>query len=192
LFVLAYELAAGVSWLAVTPTVLRYLRTTGEAYQERDGSRPWEGFTFWLGTEHPVYRAIPDRLPRTVPPYAWYLRVPDLPAFLRHVAPVLEGRLAASVAAGHTGDLRLGFYGDGLRLVFAEGRLDAIETWDQGDEWEADPRFPGLSFLQLLFGYRSLAELEHAAADCRANGEEARVLLDALFPKQPSHVWPVE
>jgi GNAT superfamily N-acetyltransferase len=192
LFVLAYELAPGNSWLAVTPSVLRYLRATGEAYQERPGARRWEGFTFWLGTEHPVYRAIPERLPLTVPPYAWYLRVPDLPAFLRHVAPVLEERLAASVAAGHSGELRIGFYRGGLRLVFAAGRLEIVEAWEPGEAAESNPAFPGLSFLQLLFGYRSLAELEHAAADCRANGEEARVLLEALFPKQPSHVWPLD
>jgi hypothetical protein len=190
--VFAYELVPGASWLGVTPTVLRYLRAMGEAYQERAGNKPWDRFAFALGTEHPVYRAIPDRLPRTAQPYAWYLRVPDLPEFLRRVAPVLEGRLAASAAAGHTGDLQLGFYGGGLRFVIAEGRLESVEEWDQGDEWEAGPSFPGLTFLQLLFGYRSLADLEYAFADCRANGEQARVLLDALFPKQSSHVWPVD
>ncbi len=110
LFVEAYELAAGVSWLTATPSVLRYLRTTGESYAAQPGSRPFEGFTFYLGTEHPVYRAIPDRLPHTIPPYAWYLRVPDLPGFLRHLAPVLEGRLATSVATGHSGELLLNFY----------------------------------------------------------------------------------
>ena len=190
--VLAYELVSGTSWLAATPTVLRYLKATGEAYQERPGARPWTAFTFALGAEHPVYRAIPERLPRTAPPFTYYLRVPDLAAFLRHVAPVLEGRLAASVAAGHTGELRLGFYGDGLRLVLARGRLEAVDAWEPGDEWESAPAFPDLTFLQLIFGYRSLAELEYAFADCRANGEEARVLLDALFPKQSSHVWSVD
>jgi len=63
--------------------------------------------------------------------------------------------------------------------------LYAVNELDDGGAW-----FPGLGFLQLLFGRRSLAELEHAAADCRVNAEEARVLLDALFPKRPSCVWP--
>jgi hypothetical protein len=192
LIVHAYELVAGASWLAATPTVLRYLKATGEVYQEQAGSRPWEAFTFALGAEHPVYRAIPNRLPRTLQHYAYYLRVPDLAAFLRHVAPVLEGRLAASVAAGHTGELQLSFYGDGLRLVLAQGRIEAVEAWEPGDDWEAAPTFPGLTFLHLLFGHRSLAELEYASADCRADREEARVLLDALFPKQSSSVWPVD
>ncbi len=192
LFVEALEMEPGAPWLAATPSMLRYLRTTGETYQEQPGSRRFEGFTFSLGTEHPVYRAIPDRLPRIHPPYAWYLRVPDLPRFLRHLAPVLEARLAASVAASHSGDLLLGFYGDGLRLSFSDGRLASTEAWKPPDDERGGASFPELTFLQILFGYRSLSELEHAFADCRVNTEEARVLLDALFPKQPSHIWPVQ
>ena len=151
---------------------------------------PVQAISFALGSDHPVYRAIPDRLPRVRDPFAWYLRVSDLPGFLRRVAPVLEARLAASVAPGHTGALRLGFYGDGLRLAFAGGRLDVAEAWEAEGPDDGGAWFPGLGFLQLLFGRRSLAELEHAGADCRVNAEEARVLLDALFPKRPSCVWP--
>ena len=32
------------------------------------------------------------------PPYAWYVRVPDLPRFIRRIAPALERRLAESSA----------------------------------------------------------------------------------------------
>ena len=54
-----------------------------------------------------------------------------------------------------------------------------------------DARFPDLTLLQLLFGYRSLEELEYAFADCGAETHEARVLLNSLFPKQPSAVYTV-
>ena len=37
---------------------------------------------------------------REEPPYAWYVRVPDMPAFLRHIAPVLEARLGGIDHAG--------------------------------------------------------------------------------------------
>jgi hypothetical protein len=50
-------------------------------------------------------------------------------------------------------------------------------------------RLPDLTFLQLLFGYRSLGELDHARADCYVRNEEAAVLLNILFPKQ--HSWVV-
>jgi len=48
--------------------------------------------------------------------------------------------------------------------------------------------FPDLTFLQLLFGYRSYAELDMAYPDCYATHAEAVVLLNALFPKRPSYV----
>jgi hypothetical protein len=38
---------------------------------------------------------------------------------------------------------------------------------------------------------RSLADLEYAYADCHARSDEARVVLDALFPKRPSFVLPL-
>ena len=53
------------------------------------------------------------------------------------------------------------------------------------------PLFPELTFLQLLFGYRSLDELRYAFADCGAYGDEVNVVLNTLFPKQASLVWPI-
>jgi hypothetical protein len=188
--VVVYELKPGVSWLAVTPSVLRYLQKIGEECAARDQG-VYESFIFVLGTEHPVYQVASDRLPRTRKPYAWYLRVPDLPDFMRHVAPALEQRLAESALAGHTGELKISFYRDGLRLVFEKGRLTGVEPWaPSSTEW-GSAAFPDLTFLQLLFGYRSLDELNYAFADCGVWSDEARALLNTLFPKQASHVWPV-
>jgi hypothetical protein len=36
-----------------------------------------------------------------------------------------------------------------------------------------------------------LEELKHAFADCWTANSEGRALLEALFPKMPSGVWPV-
>ena len=92
-----YEIKPGVSWLAVTPSVVRYLWALGEEWAAQDPKQEMERFAFWLGAEHPVYQVFDNRLPHTVGPYAWYVRVPDLPGFLRHVAPVLERRLENSL-----------------------------------------------------------------------------------------------
>ena len=54
---------------------------------------------------------------------------------------------------------------------------------------ERDTLIPGLAFLKMLFGYRSLEDLEYAFPDCIVSSEEARGLLDVLFPKQISHLW---
>jgi hypothetical protein len=188
---LAYELAPGHSWLAATPSVIRYLWQTGEAYAAQQGLS-LQRFAFGLGEQHPVYDAFPETLPVARGAYAWYLRVPDLPGFVRHVAPVLERRLAQSVAAGHSAELKLNFYQGGLRLVLERGRLAAVEPWQAPDTNEmGSAGFPALTFLQLLFGYRSLDELRHAYADCYANGDINHALLNALFPKQASNLWPV-
>jgi hypothetical protein len=191
LAVIAYELKDGISWLAPTYSLIRYLEETGKAYAA-DGEADFGAFGFWLGSEHPVYQVIPDRLPRLRKPYAWYLRVPDLPDFIRHITPVLEDRLENSPMAGHSGELRITFYRDGLRLKFERGRLVDVEAWQPAPMGHSgDAAFPGLTFLQLLFGYRDLDELEYAFPDCRTDNDAPRALLEALFPKQASNVWPV-
>ena len=185
----AYELVPGVSWLAVTPRVLRYLQSVAEAHAARSG-KPFHSLLFRNGVDHPVARAFPDVLSRVVNPYAWYVRVPDLAALLWRIAPVLEGRLAHSLAAGHSGELNLSFFREGLHLVFAAGKLVGAESRRPRDDVRADATFPGLTFLQLLFGYRSLEELRYAFPDCWAS-REARVILAGLFPKQASFILPI-
>ena len=81
-----FEIKAGVSWALLTPTVLRHLKSVGEEYPAEHGKeKALETFGFWLGSQHPVYDVIPDKLPRTRDPYAWFLRVPDLPKFIQHI-----------------------------------------------------------------------------------------------------------
>jgi hypothetical protein len=186
----AYELKPGVSWADVAPTVLRYLRATGEEYAARE-HKEFRRYVFGLGEEHPAYRATPHWLPRAPRPYAWYVRIADLPDFVRHIAPALEQRLAASECAGHSAELKLNFYRSGLRLLLEKGRLTAVEPWTPAPREWGNARFPGLTFLQLLTGYRTLEELEYAFADCAAN-DEAQPLLKLLFPRQSSTIWPVD
>ena len=186
-----YELKPGVSWLAVTPSVVRYLWAMGIQYAARDRKQELNSFAFRLGMEHPVYQVLHDGLPHLLRPYAWYIRVPDLAGFLRAIAPVLERRLAGSVVVGHSGELKISFYRDGLRLVFDGGRLAAVETWQPAPDDSGKAAFPELTFLQLVFGYRSMEELAYAFADCWVADDEARALLDALFPKKSSDIWAV-
>lgn len=187
-----YEIKPGRSWDAVTPSVIRYLQSTGERFLPEHGDEQFESFGFWLGVEHPVYQVLREQLPRVRSPYAWYLRVADLPGFLRHIAPVLEQRLLGSPLAGYHGELKITFYRTGLRLVFENGRLAQVDPWEptpQGHSGGA--AFPDRSFLQMIFGYRSLDELKYAFPDCWTASDSNHALLDSLFPKQVSNVWPV-
>ncbi len=195
---LVYELEGDASWREVTPSVVRYLRRTGEGYAVRDEPGSFRGVMLALSTEHPVYAVVEDASPHWERPRAWYVRIADLTDFIRHVKPVLEGRLADSDAAGHTGELSIGFVDYGVNLSFDDGRLVRVKRLGkprQGDSWldrgSSDALFPGLTFLQLLFGFRSSEELEYAFPYCEIRSPDARVVLDALFPKGPSHIWAI-
>ncbi|WP_026370495.1 GNAT family N-acetyltransferase [Kallotenue papyrolyticum] len=179
---------------AVWPSVLRGLAALAQELPVvRPNTPPATRIALELGREHPLYAALNhDRSIGVNPPYAWYVRVPDVPRFVRHVAPALEERLSRSAVAGYSGELTLNFYRDGLRLVFEQGRLAAAEQW-RTEPWgpEAQAGFPPLVFLQLLFGHRSLAELRDAYPDVWANHEAATVL-EAIFPKRRSWVLPLD
>ena len=43
-----------------------------------------------LGREHPFYTVLPKSIVRKDLPYSWYIRIPNLIAFLRHIRPALE------------------------------------------------------------------------------------------------------
>jgi len=186
--------APGVSLAAALPSVLRAVEAGADTVLVNPGAsaRPADSVLFGLGRAHPVYEALGDLLPPPVtPPYAWYVRVPDLPRFMLRVAPALERRLSNSALAGHTGELTLDFYRDGLRLVFEDGRLASAEGWRRGPWDERNAAFPPLVFLQLLFGYRDFDELRHAFPDVWAR-DEAVPLLRALFPSRPSLALPIQ
>jgi hypothetical protein len=192
LAVTQFELKPGIPWTAVAPSVFRYLEKTGDAYAEKDEKfERCEAFAFRFGSDHPMYRAMDNLLPREHKPYAWYMRVPDIPGFLRHIKPVLEKRLSDSIVVGHTGELKISFYRSGLRLVFDAGELTEIEAWQPTVDERGDAAFPDLTFLHLLFGHRTLQELVDTFADCWAWRDVTREVLRAIFPKRPSCVWPV-
>jgi hypothetical protein len=195
LYLTRYELASGVSWWAVTPSVLRYMQEAGARlepyYPSPEGGPSFETVTFALGREHPAYTIVQEWLPRVLDPYAWYIRVPDLPGFLELIAPVLERRLAASPLVGYSGALKIDLYRDGVKLTFEDGRVTGVAPWSPGTgDDRGNVRFPDLTFLQVLFGYRSLTDMQRAFADCGGT-LEGRLLVNCLFPKQDSAIWPI-
>jgi hypothetical protein len=185
-----YELKPGVSWLAVTPTVIRHLWNKGQEYAKRDG-KTCSTFGFMLGASHPVYEALGKSLPEVRTPYAYYVRVPDLVDFLHHIKPALEKRIAESIAVGHSREIKISFYREGLMLVIEKGRLVAVEAWKPSPEDQGVIAFPGRTFLQILFGYRSYDELHQAFADCWCDSQEVYALINILFPKKVSDVFPL-
>ena len=189
--VYALNITPDVSWQAVTPPLLRALAVYGmQIPAVKLDVPPFHEISFWLGSSHPVYEVLGEALaPYYEPPYAWYLRVPDVLAFIRHITPALEYRLANSTAVFYTGEFTLDFIRGGMHVVFDKGRITRVEPW-RAPVYQntADASCPSLVFLQLLFGYRSLDELRYAFPDVRVENSKAEVLLNALFPKKFSWV----
>jgi GNAT superfamily N-acetyltransferase len=189
--VYALNIAAGVNWQAVLPPLLRALQTYGlQIPTVGSDVPPLLEISFFFGSEHPVYEVLGEIFaPYYEPPYAWYVRVPDVLAFIRHIAPALEKRLANSPAAFYTGEFTLDLFRGGIHMVFDKGHIMHVEPW-RAPVYKntADASCPALVFLQMLFGYRSLDELRYAFPDVRVENSNAAVLLNALFPKKFSWV----
>lgn len=182
--------AAGHSWRAVGLFLMRYLKQQADALKEKE-DKQLRGVFFGLGQGHPIYEALGSQLESQRPPYAWYIRVPDLPAFVRHIAPALEKRLANSVLAGHSGTTRVNLYQQQFTLVFENGRLKEVGTYQPKVVEDGDIHFPGSTVLQLIFGHASLDTLNAIHPDCFTRDTEAAVLFNILFPKRPSWVVPM-
>ena len=181
-------------WLAATPALLRALRAAGGEIQGEPGQKPFNWLLFHLPASHPLFTtlqalSIPTRAKSDQ--YAWYVRLPDIPAFLRLIAPALERRLAASPFAGYSGELAIDLYRDGVRLAFERGRLREVAPW-RAPITHDDPTagLPPDAFTQLVFGYRDLIELRHIHPDVLVSGL-AGALLPIFFPKRMSWALPL-
>lgn len=183
--VFRYIVGEQTSYLATFDDVMRGIRAEiDERFKDHVDTKPQRiGFSSDL---HPVIGQMAAKMPTgqvTDNPYAWYIRVPDLPAFMRHIAPVLERRLRGSAANGYTGTLTVRFYDlTLLTFTFEAGRLQDV-VHEVGDK--ADAGFPYHAFLNLVFGHRTIDELRYALPEIYAN-RNATILLEILFPKRRS------
>ncbi|MCP4165581.1 MAG: GNAT family N-acetyltransferase [Chloroflexi bacterium] len=187
------ELKPGLGLLQFLPTLLHGLWQVGEATPNpadenaQMKTHQMKALHLRMGPDHPLYNAWKTGF-HAIKPYAWYVRVPDLVAFLSHVRPALERHLVDSVAAGYSGELKWHNYRNGIHMTFEKGRITAIEAWSPEEWFKGDARFPDLTFLHLLCGRRRCAELSQEHADARANNK-AEVLLDTLFPAFGGAPW---
>jgi hypothetical protein len=154
-------------------------------------TKPVNEVTFGFGAAHPVYDALATELTKSERGYAWYLRVADIARFINHIAPAFEKRLADSVMAAYSGSLKLSFYTTQIVMKFDAGKFISVEPYTPEAYSDGDAFFPGLTFLQVLFGYRSLNQLKEAFPDCYTSKAETPILLDILFPKRHSRVVPL-
>jgi hypothetical protein len=185
-----YELVDRASYFNITPAVIRYLWSAGIKFAEESG-KTCTGFNFALVGDHTAVKVAADRLPKKKRSYTWYIRVPELLSFLNLIRPALERNLANSDCCGYTGELRICQYVQGIEMKFERGKLVKIEMTSHPDEKKMDVSFPGLTFLQILFGWRDIHELCYAFPDCTLK-EEKLCLVESVFPKAPSRIWQLD
>jgi hypothetical protein len=189
----ACELQPGENWLGPTAAMVAHLLDWLRVHP--DG--PGRGIRLALPDGHPVLACAATRLGNAPPrSYGLYVRIPDIAAIVRTISPVLEARLAASAAVGWTGklciNLYINLYTSGVRLTFAQGRLEQINTWTpltDHDHRDADANMRIEEFIPLLLGSRSIHELQRTTADCEITSDAGYLLLNVLFPAMPTSRW---
>jgi hypothetical protein len=124
------DLYPPVNWQTAMPSVLRAVRAQAEQTPTvKPAGEPFDAIALHLGRAHPAYEVMGETLaPQEEPLYAWYLRVPDVPAFIRHISAVLEERLHKSILTGYTGELKFAFYRGGLLLLFGYRSLPQLRA----------------------------------------------------------------
>ena len=187
------ELKPGMGYLHLMPSLLRALWATARKTPvvNDDKHKKVKGMIFTLGRNHQAYTAMPKSVLRKEDSYAWYIRIPNVIAFLRHIQSALEKHLIGTVAEAYTGSLKLNFYRSGLRMKFEAGRISNICGWSPDSVEDGDAQFPSMTFWQLLCGHCRTNELTSRIADCSAT-DWAAVLLDCLFPPFTGEVWALE
>ena len=137
-----------------------------------------------LQPDHPIY--IFDDGALGLPPerqYGWYVRVPDIASFTRKIVPALERRVAGSIHSGYSDSVKIQLHRSGINVEFNDDEISNVEniapvSWD-----DANARFPGLTFLPVLFGMRSVSETILAHTDANVESKADRHLMETLFPK---------
>lgn len=189
LMVTTIEVTDDARWAELIPTVLSeavalYERLAGSGEGKRE-------IAFSLVPDHPFYAVAGRAVPGIGDRFAWEIRIPDRPRFVRTIAPILEQRIAESPFARTTRDLEMTFFESGMRISFVDGRLVDVVAWRPEIVWYANLRIPPRVIDTLLMGSRTVAELEDAFPEFRIREPNDRALLETLFPSVPSRVWPI-
>ena len=178
-----FEISPRVNWFDASRNFLVDLQTVARGYPEPEsGALP--KIQLNIGSEHPIFNIYSQPLGVLDPPYYWYLRVPDLPKLVMHLKPVFEQRLVGSEFDSWTGELLLSFYRDGMSIKFENGEISSAEFTGAIQRAKASALFPDLTFLQVLFGNRSIEQMKVAYRDAYASSKAMESLIGILFGRR--------
>ncbi|MFP4476937.1 MAG: GNAT family N-acetyltransferase [Desulfatibacillaceae bacterium] len=132
-------------------------------------------------------------------PYAWQVKVPEIPGLLEKMAPLFGQRLENSRFARYSGRFRLDFYQHAVDLVLDSGAVAAVET-DAEEEPDAVLCVPSDLFAALALGHRTWRDLQanrpdispamqHVGPQVGLAADPTELLADTLFPRATSWVY---
>ena len=122
---------------------------------------------------------------KSVPTYAWQIRITDHVRIFRKLKPLFEHRLTNSMYNRLTETLNFNFRVFTIQATVKDGKITDIRKIAKGER--SPIGLNPLAFVQLMTGYRNRQELEETVPDVRIAVSHRR-LMDVLFPKMPSYI----
>lgn len=182
----------GVCIEKAVPNMLRGIRDYAKEDSSPEDFAKKTRFEWWPSMGPAFMEALP---PAWVSPvkslpheYIKYVRVSNLANFVTALLPALNTRLERSLRwNSYTGSVKMSNYSTkypGFELSIDHGKIIKVSEFAKGgqDLDEDIGYFPGKTFLQVLFGRRSIQELHHILPDVSMN-DNTLELLNTLFPK---------
>jgi predicted N-acetyltransferase YhbS len=120
-------------------------------------------------------------------PYAWQIKIPDIPRFLSTISPLLEKRIHESCFRSFSGKLRLDFFKTKTDCLWEKGKLKAVREAD--GESECIFHINANLLPPLCLGHRSRLELRSNRPDIFPNSGKCSLLIDTLFPRVRSWIY---
>jgi hypothetical protein len=117
--------------------------------------------------------------------YAWQMKVVYPQRILEKITPLFEERVKNSTFKGYSGRVPLNLYIVTVTLTFENGTVTNVKQ--TASEQTGDILVNPSIFPKMLFGYRSLTELEAEYPDVRIK-PEYRPIIETLFPKGNGHI----
>ncbi len=121
----------------------------------------------------------------------WLLRLPEAGKFIWKIRPLVDGRLARAGLQSLQQDLVINLYHQAWKLTLEQGRLVEVQSLGfvnaaMGSDG-GDLCIPPDAFVRLVFGFRSLEQLQDAWPDILIKPEK-RWLVEVLFPRLRAHL----
>jgi hypothetical protein len=190
-------LAAGVDTQAVLISAMRTIVNFVRSNVDEKRFAEFTSLAWHMPQWHPVVEAIPSFMRSFAKVHfedpCYYVRVPSLVKFIQHILPALNRRLEQSNTHNtYSGVVKISNFTPrypGVELKFEKGVIVDVLQFIKKDQVK-DPTvayFPPYTFLKVLFGNKSIAEMKSFMPDVVME-DDVQNVLNVVFPKRKAIV----